>query len=57
VLQDQAADAAADCTAALELKPKYVKVLLRRCAAFEKLDKLDEALAGGPHCAFILIIE
>lgn len=35
-----------DCTSSLELKPDYVKVLGRRMQAYEKLDKLEEALAG-----------
>lgn len=35
-----------DCSAALEKKPDYGKVLVRRSQAFEKLDKIDEALAG-----------
>ncbi|GAB6023140.1 Mitochondrial import receptor subunit TOM70 [Chamberlinius hualienensis] len=34
----------ADCNLALELKPSYVKALNRRAKAFEKLDKLEEAL-------------
>ncbi|GLE04797.1 hypothetical protein PINS_up013776 [Pythium insidiosum] len=33
-----------DCSQAIELSPNYVKALLRRAEAFEKLDKLDEAL-------------
>lgn len=35
-----------ESTAALELKPDYVKALLRRAQAQEKIDKLEEALAG-----------
>ncbi|KAF4029681.1 Tetratricopeptide repeat [Phytophthora infestans] len=34
-----------DCTQAVTLSPTYVKALLRRAEAFEKLDKLEEALA------------
>lgn len=33
-----------DCTSALELKQDYVKVLIRRMQAYEKLDKLEECL-------------
>merc|ERR1712137_184436 len=33
-----------DCTASLALDEKYVKVLSRRADAYEKLDKLEEAL-------------
>lgn len=35
-----------DCTRSLELNPNYVKVLLRRSQANEKLDRLEEALQG-----------
>ena len=35
-----------DCTAALALKPDYVKVIARRMLAHEKLEKYEEALAG-----------
>ncbi|TDH70723.1 hypothetical protein CCR75_004242 [Bremia lactucae] len=34
-----------DCTQAVTLSPTYVKALLRRAEAYEKLDKLEEALA------------
>ncbi|CAI5742761.1 unnamed protein product [Hyaloperonospora brassicae] len=34
-----------DCTQAVTLSPTYVKALLRRAEAFEKMDKLEEALA------------
>lgn len=33
-----------ECSAALELQPAYTKALLRRCAAYEKLDDLEHAL-------------
>jgi tetratricopeptide (TPR) repeat protein len=36
-----------DCTAALELKPQYVKALVRRAAAYEELDKPTDALADA----------
>eukprot|EP00981_Chlorochromonas_danica_P010898 scaffold3532_cov182-Ochromonas_danica.AAC.1 len=36
-----------DCTRALELKADYVKVLARRMQAYEKLNKIEEALADG----------
>lgn len=35
----------ADCTSALDLNCNYTKVLMRRCQAFEALEKYDEALA------------
>ncbi|CEG42711.1 TPR repeat-containing protein [Plasmopara halstedii] len=34
-----------DCTQAVTLSPTYVKALLRRAEAYEKMDKLEEALA------------
>ena len=36
-----------DCTAALQLKSDYVKVLARRMLSYEKLEKYDEALTGS----------
>lgn len=36
-----------DCTSALAIKPDYVKVLARRMTANEKLEKYEDALAGG----------
>lgn len=33
-----------DCTKSLELKNDYMKVLIRRAALYEEMDKLDEAL-------------
>ncbi len=41
-----------DCNTALELKPDYVKVILRRMQAYEKIEKYEDALAGAnldPH--------
>lgn len=35
-----------DCTAAVELDPSYVKALLRRAQANERLEKYDLALEG-----------
>ncbi|KAJ8605370.1 hypothetical protein CTAYLR_002372 [Chrysophaeum taylorii] len=35
----------ADCTAALELDPAYVKALVRRAHAYEADEKLEEAIA------------
>ncbi len=43
----QFADAAQDCSAALELNPSYTKVLLRRSSAYEELDDLERALADA----------
>lgn len=36
-----------DCTASLELNPSYVKVLMRRSQAYEKLTKPEDALVGA----------
>ncbi|ETW07294.1 hypothetical protein H310_01849 [Aphanomyces invadans] len=33
-----------DCTMAITHSPKYVKALMRRSQAYEKMDKMDEAL-------------
>lgn len=44
--QEDYAGTVEDMTAALELKPDYVKALRRRAQAFEQLDKLEEALKG-----------
>eukprot|EP01137_Pigoraptor_chileana_P016543 Opistho-2@73464 len=41
-----------DCTTALDLDPSYVKARVRRGHAYEKLDKLEEALAD-----FNLVLE
>jgi tetratricopeptide (TPR) repeat protein len=45
-----------DCTSAVELKPDYVKVFVRRMQAHEKLDKIDEALSGLHASALDLTI-
>ncbi|KAG8740239.1 TOM (translocase of outer membrane) complex component [Ceratobasidium sp. 414] len=42
-----------DCTSALALDPKYAKALNRRAAAFEALDRLDEALRDFTALAII----
>lgn len=39
-----------DCTAAIEMKPDYVKVLARRMLANETLEKYEEALRGRCYC-------
>ena len=36
-----------DCSKALELKPDYVKVLARRSQAYEKRERLEDAIQGG----------
>jgi hypothetical protein len=33
-----------DCSAAIELSPRYVKVLMRRAKAFERLENLEDAI-------------
>jgi tetratricopeptide (TPR) repeat protein len=35
-----------ECTKALELNPAYVKALVRRGEAHEKLEHFEEAIAG-----------
>ena len=44
-----------DCTEALKYDSKYVKVLVRRAEAYEKLDKLSEAYEGNILGEFIVI--
>ena len=36
-----------DCAKSLEFKQDYVKVLIRRCQIFEKVDKFEEALVDA----------
>ena len=36
-----------DCSEAIKCNPMYVKVIWRRCQAYEVLDKLEEALADA----------
>ncbi|PSC68655.1 Tetratricopeptide repeat 1 [Micractinium conductrix] len=43
----QWAEAAQECSAALELQEGYTKALLRRSTAYEKLDDLERALADA----------
>jgi tetratricopeptide (TPR) repeat protein len=43
----RADDAVYDCDRALELRPDYVKAVVRRAAMLEKLGQLDEALRGA----------
>lgn len=43
--QSQWAEAAEACTAALDLDPGYLKALVRRSEAFERVDELEPALA------------
>ena len=45
-----------DCTAALQLKPDYVKVLARRMLSYEKLEKYEEALTGSHHGRTISVL-
>lgn len=45
-VQESWEEALYNCDRALEVQPTYVKALQRRAAAFEKLERLDEALAG-----------
>jgi len=39
-------DTIKECTKALELNPNYLKALLRRGEAHEKLEHYEEAIAG-----------
>lgn len=47
-----------DCTHAIELNPNYTKVIARRFQAYEKLDRIEEALQGTilhfPSCLLCL---
>jgi tetratricopeptide (TPR) repeat protein len=36
-----------DCSNSLTNKPNYIKVLMRRCQAYEKTDKIEESLADS----------
>jgi tetratricopeptide (TPR) repeat protein len=47
----------ADCTHALDLNGSYIKVLMRRCQAFEYQEKYDEAIIGNyiHYCLFDLM--
>ncbi len=49
--EHRAAEAAADCDRALRIDPAYVKCLVRRAQAREKLEKLEEALADHKKAA------
>lgn len=40
-------DAVSDCNQALQLQPEYVKALMRRSSAYEKLDDLEGAIADA----------
>lgn len=41
----RAPEAIEDCSAAIKLDPQYVKAMVRRAQAYEKVEKLPEALA------------
>lgn len=41
-----------ECTKAIELNPMYVKALLRRGEAHEKLQHYDESIAGNVQCQY-----
>lgn len=43
-----------ECTKALELNPVYVKALVRRGEANEKLEHFEEAIAGELYYLIIL---
>jgi len=49
-LQGKYEDSIKECTKALELKATYTKALVRRAEAYEKLDHLEEAIAGMCGC-------
>ena len=46
MLQGKYEDTIKECTKALELNPSYIKALLRRAEAHEKLEHFEEAIAG-----------
>lgn len=45
-----------ECSAALELEPRYTKALLRRSAAYEKLDDLERALADAQKVCGLMLL-
>jgi tetratricopeptide (TPR) repeat protein len=52
----QFAEAAQDCSQALELSPAYTKVLLRRSTAYEEVDDLERALADAQKVTQPLLV-
>lgn len=46
LLQGKYDETIKECTKALELNPSYLKALLRRAEAHEKLEHYEEAIAG-----------
>lgn len=46
ISQGKYEDTVKECTKALELNPAYVKALVRRGEAHEKLEHFEEAIAG-----------
>ena len=46
IFQNNYEEAVKESTKALELEPNYVKALVRRAQAAEKLEKYEDALAG-----------
>ena len=46
-------DAVEDCSAALSLQPDYVKALVRRSAAHEKLENLEQAFTDAQKVVFV----
>ena len=45
-IQEKYEDTIRECTKALELNPKYMKALVKRGEAYEKCEKLEEAIVG-----------
>lgn len=45
-LQGKHGETIKECTKALELNPTYMKALVRRAEAHEKLEHYDEAITG-----------
>lgn len=46
LIQGKYDETAKECSKALELNPSYVKALLRRGEAYEKLERYEEAISG-----------
>lgn len=46
MLQGKYEDAVKECTKAVELNPSYLKALIRRAEAHEKLEHFEEAITG-----------
>lgn len=53
MFQDRLNEVIEDCTKALDLNGRYVKAVVRRSKAYEKLNDLDKALEDLAFATFI----